>query len=98
MNADDTMREGIHRPPRIEVAETEPLPAEEIRAFIERIEAADAAIADEREVRKETLAEARGRGYDSSVLLQIVRLRKADKDALAEKEAILDLYKQALGM
>ena len=44
------------------------------------------------------MAEAKGRGYDTKVLRKVISLRKRDKDDVAEEEAILDLYKQALGM
>jgi uncharacterized protein (UPF0335 family) len=47
---------------------------------------------------KETYAEAKAQGFDTSVLRQIVRIRKADKAKLAEQEELIDLYKHALGM
>ena len=40
----------------------------------------------------------KGRGFDVKVVRQLLRLRKRDKAELQEEEAILDLYKQALGM
>jgi uncharacterized protein (UPF0335 family) len=47
---------------------------------------------------KETYAEAKAQGFDTLVLRQIVRIRKADKAKLAEQEELIDLYKHALGM
>ena len=44
------------------------------------------------------LAEARGRGYDVKVLRRLIALRKRDSAEVSEEEAILELYKQALGM
>ena len=44
------------------------------------------------------MAEAKGRGYDTKVMRKLVALRKRDSEDLAEEEAVLDLYKQALGM
>lgn len=79
------------------VQETEPVPGEEIRAFIERAEAINAKIADEREDLKNVFAEAKGRGYDVKVLRQIIARRKRDRDDLAEEAAILELYENALG-
>ena len=72
--------------------------AEQIRAFVERIERMDAEIADRKDDRKEVLAEAKGTGLDTKALLKIVALRKRNRDDVAEEEAILDLYKSALGM
>ena len=72
--------------------------ADELRQFIERVEQLEAEKADIAEQIKEVMAEAKGRGYDTKVLRKIVSLRKRDKDDVAEEEAILDLYKRALGM
>ena len=44
------------------------------------------------------MAECKGRGYDTKVIKKIIALRKRKADDIAEEEAILDLYKQALGM
>ena len=44
------------------------------------------------------MAEAKGRGYDTKALRQIIRERRRDKDDLAEERAVLDLYREALGM
>jgi len=44
------------------------------------------------------MAEAKGRGYDVKVLRKIIALRKRKPDDIAEEEAVLDLYKAALGM
>jgi uncharacterized protein (UPF0335 family) len=72
--------------------------AEELRQFIERIEQLDSEKADILEARKETLAEAKGRGYDTKVMLKVVALRKRKPDDIAEEEAVLDMYRSALGM
>ena len=50
------------------------------------------------ERQKELMAEAKARGYDTKVMRKIVALRKRDKDDVAEEEAILEMYKSALGM
>ncbi len=85
-------------PPQLTVVETEPLPGEEIRQFIERYESLEAQKKDLAEEMKEVMAEAKGRGYDTKVLKKIIAIRKRDKDDIAEEEAILELYKEALGM
>lgn len=71
---------------------------DQLRAFIERIERLEEekkAIADDI---KEIYAEAKGNGFDTKVLRQVVRIRKQDQHERAEQEAILDLYMHALGM
>lgn len=72
--------------------------AEQLRQFIERIERLEeeksALTADIREV----FAEAKGNGFDTKVMKQLIKLRAMDANDRQEQEAILDLYKQALGM
>ncbi len=85
-------------PPHLSVVETEPRPGEEIRQFIERYEALEAQKKDLAEEMKEVMAEAKGRGYDVKILKRIIAIRKRDKDDIDEEEAILELYKTALGM
>jgi uncharacterized protein (UPF0335 family) len=47
---------------------------------------------------KELMAEAKGRGYDTKVMKKIIAIRKRKADAIAEEEAVLEMYKAALGM
>ncbi len=37
-------------------------------------------------------------GYDTKILRKVIALRKRDADDIAEEEAVLDMYKAALGM
>ena len=46
----------------------------------------------------EKLAEAKARGYDTKVMRKVIALRKRDADDIAEEEAVLEMYKEALGM
>ncbi|MBO6539691.1 MAG: DUF2312 domain-containing protein [Rhizobiaceae bacterium] len=72
--------------------------AGQLRAFIERIERLEEdkqAIADDI---KEVYAELKGNGYDTKAVRTLVRLRKKDQAERQEEEAMLDLYKAALGM
>ena len=72
--------------------------ADELRQFVERYERLEAEKRDIAEQQKEVMAEAKGRGYDTKVMRKVIALRKRDKDDIAEEEAVLDMYKQALGM
>lgn len=72
--------------------------ADELRQFIEQYEHLEAEKKDITEQQKEVMAEAKGRGYDTKVMKKIIAIRKRDKNDLEEEEAILDLYKTALGM
>ena len=72
--------------------------ADELRAFVERIERLDAEKKDIAEAQKEVMAEAKGRGYDTKVIRKVIAMRKRDAQDLAEEEAVLEMYKEALGM
>jgi uncharacterized protein (UPF0335 family) len=72
--------------------------ADELRQFIERAEQLAAEKKDVAEQEKELFAEAKGRGYDTKVMRKVIALRKRKPDDVAEEEAILDMYKSALGM
>ncbi|MEM1234672.1 MAG: DUF2312 domain-containing protein [Pseudomonadota bacterium] len=72
--------------------------AGELRQFIERFERLEAEKKDLADQQKEVMAEAKARGYDTKVMRKIVALRKRDQDDIAEEEAVLEMYKSALGM
>lgn len=72
--------------------------ADELRQFVERVERLDAEKKDLAEQTKEVMAEAKGRGYDTKVLRKIIALRKRDADDVAEEQAVLQMYGEALGM
>lgn len=72
--------------------------AGELRQFIEQYEQLDAEKKDVAEQQKDLMAEAKARGYDTKIMKKIIALRKRDKDDIAEENAILEMYGQALGM
>ena len=72
--------------------------ADELRQFIERYERLEAEKKDIADQQKEVMAEAKARGYDTKVMRKVIALRKRDSDEIAEEEAVLEMYKQALGM
>lgn len=72
--------------------------AGELRQFIERFETLDAEKKELADQQKEVMAEAKARGYDTAVMRKIIALRKRDKDDIAEEEAVLAMYLDALGM
>ena len=72
--------------------------ADRLKSFIERIERLEeekaALAADIRDV----YSEAKAAGFDTEVMRQVVRLRKMDNDDRQEQEALLDVYKHAIGL
>ena len=77
---------------------TESVAQDQLRAFIERIERMEEEKASIAADIKEIYAEAKGNGFDTKVIREIVRIRKQDAVERAEYEAILELYMSALGM
>jgi len=69
-----------------------------LKSIIERIERLEEERkglgADVREI----YSEAKGVGYDTKILRQVIRIRKLDAQARAEQEMLLDTYMSALGM
>ena len=72
--------------------------ADELRQFIERAETLAAEKRDIAGQEKELFAEAKGRGFDTKAIRKIIALRKRKPDDIAEEEAVLEMYKAALGM
>jgi len=88
----------IRRNEVILMAEVGGIAAERLRSVVERIERLEeekaALTADIREV----YAEAKGAGFDTAVLRQVVRLRKMDNAERRQREELLDLYKRVLDL
>jgi len=77
---------------------TESVAADQLKAFIERIERLEDEKAGISGDIKEVFDEAKANGFDTKVMRRLISLRKKDKTERQEEEAILELYMQALGM
>lgn len=77
---------------------TDNVAAQELKAFIERLERLAAEKADIAEMEKEVMAELKGRGYQTAIVREVLRLRKMQADDLAERDAVLDMYRSAVGV
>ena len=71
---------------------------EQLTQLIERIERLEeekrALMADIRDV----YAEAKASGFEPKIMRQVVRLRAMDRDLLNEQDALMDTYRDALGL
>jgi len=72
--------------------------ADELSQFIERFERLEMERKDLLDQQKEVLAEAKSRGYDTRVIKKVMAIRRRDPQEVLEEDAVLDLYKEALGM
>jgi uncharacterized protein (UPF0335 family) len=72
--------------------------ADQLRLFIERIERLEEekkGIADDV---KDVYAEAKANGYDTKTMRKIVGLRRMEKHTRDEMDALLETYRNALGL
>lgn len=69
-----------------------------LRSYIERIERLEEEKAGIADLIREIFAEAKGNGFDTAVMRQILKIRKMDPHDAAEKDELLDLYREAIGM
>jgi len=69
-----------------------------LRSLIERIERLEENKRDVATDIKDVYIEAKGAGFDTKIMRQIIKLRRMDKDDVDEQETLLASYKRALGM
>lgn len=72
--------------------------ADELRLLIERYERLEEEKKNIADDMKDVLAEAKARGFDTKTMKDIIKLRKMTAEQRREREAMLDIYKAALGM
>jgi uncharacterized protein (UPF0335 family) len=71
---------------------------EQLKSFIDRIERLEEERAALSADIKEVYSEAKGTGFDTKIMRQVIRMRKLDKADFQEQEAMLDLYLTAMDM
>lgn len=72
--------------------------ADRLRSFIERLENLDEEKRAVAEQFKEVMSEAKGEGYDTKAIREVLKLRRMKPHMRAEIEELLEVYKAALGM
>jgi uncharacterized protein (UPF0335 family) len=72
--------------------------ADELRGYVDRLERLEEQKQVINEDQKEVLKEAKDKGYDGKTLRKIIAIRKKDTMDLQTEEALLDMYRNALGM
>jgi len=87
------MAEGARKP-----ANVGGIAADRLKSFVERIERLEeersALSGDIREV----YSEAKGVGFDTKIMRQLIRLRKMDHADRREQDQLLELYRRAIGL
>lgn len=72
--------------------------ADQLRLFLERIERLEDEKKGISDDIKDVYVEAKSQGYDTKTLRQIVRLRRLEKHVREEADALLETYRNALGI
>jgi uncharacterized protein (UPF0335 family) len=72
--------------------------ADQLRLFIERIERLEEEKKGITDDVKDVYAEAKANGYDTKTMRAIVRLRRLETHVRQEADALLETYRQALGL
>ena len=72
--------------------------ADELKQFVERYQQLDSEESDIKDQKKDLKAELKARGYDVKAFMAIIALMKADPDDVTEFEAVVEIYKQAVGL
>jgi uncharacterized protein (UPF0335 family) len=77
---------------------TEVIAKEQLEQFINQIETLEEEKAELAEAIKDIFDAAASSGFDKKAMKAILRLKKLDKSKLEEQDALLELYRQALGI
>lgn len=71
---------------------------EHLTQYVNRLERLEKQKQELIEDTKVVYGEIKSSGFDIKAVKQVIKLRKMDKTKLAEQEAILELYREALGI
>ena len=77
---------------------SEVIEAEKLKQIIYKIETIEQERLESSDLLKESFNEAKSMGFDVKIIKHVLKLRKKDKDSLAEEDNLIDLYRGALGI
>lgn len=76
----------------------ETIAVEQLKQYIDQIESLEEEKLGISESISDIFTAAKSTGFDTKAMKQVLKLRKLDKNDLAEQDAILELYRQALNV
>ena len=68
------------------------------RFLINKIETIEQERLENADLLKDAFNEAKAMGFDVKIIKHMLKLKKKDKDALAEEDSLIELYRGALGI
>ena len=77
---------------------TEVIQTEELQQVVRKIETIEQERLESADLLKDAFIEAKSMGFDVKIIKHVLKLRKKDKDALAEEDSLVDLYRGALNI
>ncbi|MDP4709197.1 MAG: DUF2312 domain-containing protein [Rickettsiaceae bacterium] len=77
---------------------TEVIQADQLQQVISKIETIEQERLESSDLLKDAFNEAKSMGFDVKIIKHVLKLRKKDKDTLAEEDSLIDLYRGALGV
>jgi uncharacterized protein (UPF0335 family) len=77
---------------------TEVVEAEKLQQIINKIETIEQERLENADLLKDAFNEAKSMGFDVKIIKHMLKLKKKDKEALAEEDSLIELYRGALGI
>ncbi len=76
----------------------EVIEAEKLKQIINKLETIEQERLESTDLLKDVFNEAKSMGFDVKIIKHVLKLRKKDKDALAEEDSLIELYRGALNI
>lgn len=77
---------------------TEVIESEKLKQIISKIETIEEERSESAELLKDAYNEAKHQGFDVKIIKHVLKLKKKDKDALAEEDSLIETYRAALNV
>jgi uncharacterized protein (UPF0335 family) len=77
---------------------TEVIETEQLKQIINKIENLEQERQESADLLKDAFNEVKSMGFDVKIIKHILKLKKKDKDDLAEEDSLIDLYRGALNI
>lgn len=75
---------------------SEVIEAGKLKQIISKIEIIEEERIESADLLRDAYNEAKSMGFDVKIIKHVLKLRKKDKDALAEEDSLIQLYRDAL--
>ena len=77
---------------------TEVVEAAKLQQIIDKIETIEQERQESADLLKDVFNEAKSMGFDVKIIKHMLKLKKKDKEALAEEDSLIELYRSALNI